>query len=101
VCGDPTSQLFSGEIQVPALGMAVDVLDSGSEQPISLQGTAEAGELVCRAPFPSQPVSFWGKGGMAKYKSAYFEKFGVNIWNQGDFVARSPLTGGFTMLGRS
>ncbi|OAL46313.1 acetoacetate-CoA ligase [Pyrenochaeta sp. DS3sAY3a] len=101
VGGDPTSPLFTGEIQGPALGMAVDVLNSSSEKPLSLQGTTEPGELVCRSPFPSQPVMFWGNGGMAKYKAAYFEKFGVNIWNQGDFVARSPLTGGFTMLGRS
>ncbi|OAL22384.1 acetoacetate-CoA ligase [Fonsecaea nubica] len=101
VLGDPTSPLFSGEIQVPALGMAVDILDSTKDYPVSIKNTGEPGELVCTQPFPSQPVLFWGEKGMEKYRSAYFDRFGDNVWTQGDFVSSSPVTGGFTMLGRS
>ncbi|EXJ61493.1 acetoacetate-CoA ligase [Cladophialophora psammophila CBS 110553] len=101
VLGDPTGPFYSGEIQVPALGMAVDILDSTKDYPVSIKGTGEPGELVCREPFPSQPILFWGEKGMNKYRSAYFERFGDKIWTQGDFVSSSPVTGGFTMLGRS
>jgi acetoacetyl-CoA synthetase len=93
--------LYSGEIQVPALGMAVDILDSTKNHPVSIKNTGVPGELVCRQPFPSQPVLFWGENGMDKYKSAYFDRFGDQVWTQGDFVSSSPSTGGFTMLGRS
>ncbi|KAH6974321.1 acetoacetyl-synthase [Ilyonectria sp. MPI-CAGE-AT-0026] len=99
--GDPTSPLYAGEIQVPALGMAVDVFDSSSDSHISIQSTGDPGELVCRQPFPSQPVQFWGPGGEEKYKSAYFDRYGPNVWHQGDFVSVLPSTGGYTMLGRS
>lgn len=99
--GDPTSPLYAGEIQVPALGMAVDVFGSSSDSHISIQPTGDAGELVCRQPFPSQPVQFWGPGGEEKYKSAYFDRYGPSIWHQGDFVSVLPSTGGYTMLGRS
>lgn len=100
VCGDPTSPVYSGEIQAPALGMAIDILDCAKDQPVSIQRTGEPGELVCCQPFPSEPVEFWGKDGTTKYQRAYFERFGNTIWTQGDFVSSSPLTGGFTMLGR-
>ncbi|OAG36009.1 hypothetical protein AYO21_09802 [Fonsecaea monophora] len=101
VSGDPTSPAYSGEIQAPALGMAIDILDSAKDHPISLMNTGVPGELVCRQPFPSEPVEFWGRDGKTKYQKAYFERFGNNIWTQGDFVSSSPITGGFTMLGRS
>lgn len=101
VCGDPTSPVYVGEIQMPALGMAIDILDSTLQEPRSIARTGEAGELVCRMPFPSQPVKFWGSDDNTRYRSSYFEMFGDRIWVQGDFVSMSPMTGGFTMLGRS
>ena len=33
------------------------------------------GELVCKKPFPSMPVKFWGDTGGEKYHKAYFTKF--------------------------
>jgi len=101
VTGDPTSPVYAGEIQMPALGMAIDILASESETPVSVAATGQAGELVCRMPFPSQPVMFWGDNGNTRYKDAYFKRFGTSIWCQGDFVSMSPSTGGFVMLGRS
>lgn len=81
--------------------MAVDILDSTRPEPVSIKGSGNPGELVCRQPFPSEPVLFWGEGGMERYKSTYFERFGARVWTQGDFVSSSPVTGGYTMLGRS
>ncbi|KIW77605.1 hypothetical protein Z517_10051 [Fonsecaea pedrosoi CBS 271.37] len=40
------------------------------------------------------------KDGKTKYQKAYFERFGNNIWTQGDFISASPVSGGFTILGR-
>ena len=100
VNGDPTAPLYSGEIQAASIGMAVDILDSTESSPVSIKDTGKPGELVCRQPFPSQPVAFWGQDGEIKYQKAYFERFGNSVWTQGDFVSSSALTGGYNMLGR-
>lgn len=81
--------------------MAVDVLDSLCDEPTSIELSGGAGELVCTQPFPSQPLAFIGEKGRERYKSSYFERFGPKIWCQGDFIKRNPVTGGFTILGRS
>ncbi|KAJ9634875.1 hypothetical protein H2204_006109 [Knufia peltigerae] len=101
VNGDPTSPEYCGEIQRASLGMAIDILDSEKDQPVSIAKTGQPGELVCRMPFPSQPVMFWGEKGDKRYEDSYFSRYGRGIWQQGDFVSMSPLTGGFVMLGRS
>ncbi|KAI8686847.1 hypothetical protein LRP88_14949 [Fusarium phalaenopsidis] len=46
------------------------------------------------------PTSFYGEEGQEKYHKAYFDKFrGVSC--HGHFIRRNPLTGGYTILGRS
>jgi len=99
VCGDPTSPVFSGEIQRPALGMAVDVLDEqGRTSP-----PGERGELVCTAPFPSMPLGFWGDGPLGtagpRYLAAYFDRY-AEVWAQGDFATWTEH-GGIVIHGRS
>jgi acetoacetyl-CoA synthetase len=79
--------------------MALDVFDATQTQPVPV--TAESGELVCTLPFPSQPLGFYGPQGYEKYRSSYFERFGNNVWCQGDFIRICPVTGGIEMLGRS
>ncbi|KAL2674289.1 hypothetical protein Neosp_012740 [[Neocosmospora] mangrovei] len=101
VGGTPLLPVYSGEIQVKALGMAVDILDPGLIQPRSVELSGLPGELVCRKPFPSQPVSFHGPAGADLYRSSYFERFGPGIWCQGDLIQSLPDTGGIVMLGRS
>ncbi len=106
VGGDPTKPVRSGEIQGPMLGMHVDVVD---EHAISLAGTPDTpGELVCRSPFPSMPLGFWGDGSVgrpdptapgAKYRAAYFERF-ATMWAQGDFASWTA-SGGIIIHGRS
>ncbi len=118
VNGDPTAAVYAGEIQRPALGLAIDVFDDeGQSCPPGLQG-----ELVCTNAFPSMPLGFWGDpdgpaagddagdgGGVTddprrlsagpRYRGAYFERF-PGVWHQGDF-ARWTANGGIVIAGRS
>lgn len=93
----PLSPVFTGEIQVRGLGMAVEAWDY---QGNDISNTGEPGDLVCVKAFPCQPIAFWGKEGAEKYKSSYFEIF-PGVWHHGDFLRINPKTGGLVMLGRS
>jgi acetoacetyl-CoA synthetase len=99
VIGDPTRPVHAGEIQGPALGMAVDVTDDdGATVP-----AGERGELVCRRAFPSTPLGFWGDGPLGeigpRYRAAYFERI-PGVWAQGDFATWTEH-GGIVIHGRS
>ena len=99
VGGDPRASVRSGEIQGPMLGMDVDVID---EAKVSLVASPDvSGELVCRSPFPSMPLGFWGDGNPGcpdpaspgpKYLAAYFERF-AGMWAQGDFASWTSAHG--------
>ncbi len=94
VLGIPTRPVWRGEIQGPALGMAVAVFDeSGKPLPRG------KGELVCTSPFPTMPVGFWNDADGRKYHAAYFARF-KNIWHHGDF-AEWTEHGGMIIHGRS
>ena len=95
VAGDPTAPVWSGEIQRPALGLDIQVLD-GDGSPL---GPGQFGEMVCSSPFPSQPLRFWGEGGDERYRAAYFERF-EGRWHQGDYICATEH-GGFVISGRS
>ncbi|KAK0711322.1 hypothetical protein B0H67DRAFT_284927 [Lasiosphaeris hirsuta] len=98
----PLLPVRQGEIQCAGLGMAISVVDSASapDVPVLASPAGAPGDLVCMAPFPSQPLTFFGVGGDAKYRAAYFERF-PGLWHHGDFVRVDPATGGLVMLGRS
>ncbi len=94
VLGVATEVVVPGEIQGPALGLDVTVLRSdGTTAP-----NGEDGELVCRTPFPSVPIRFWGDTDGFRRHDAYFTRF-PGLWAHGDF-ARRTVTGGFEILGR-
>ena len=95
VGGDPTGPVWSGEIQRPALGLDIQVLDGDG----SLLGPGQFGELVCSSPFPSQPLRFWGEDGIERYRAAYFDRF-EGRWHQGDYICATE-NGGFVISGRS
>lgn len=93
----PLSPVYSGEIQVRGLGMAVEAWNFEGKD---ITNTGEPGELVCTKPFPCQPIKFFGSNGSIVYKKSYFETF-PGVWYHGDFVRFNPETGGLIMLGRS
>jgi acetoacetyl-CoA synthetase len=95
VGGNPNGPVWRGEIQCPALGMHVQVLDDAGQ----LLPPGEKGELACANSFPSMPIEFWNDDDGAKYRSAYFEKF-PGVWCHGDYV-ESTEHGGFIIYGRS
>lgn len=92
--GNPIGPLWRGELQAPGLGMDVAVFDEAGH-PIK----GQKGELVCKNPFPSMPIYFWGDEGDRKYHAAYFEKF-PGVWCHGDYVEHT-VHGGFVIYGRS
>jgi acetoacetyl-CoA synthetase len=94
VLGVPTKPVYVGEMQGPALGFAVEVLDDAGKPQAGGKG-----ELVCSKPFPSMPIGFWNDPGDKKYRAAYFDRF-PNIWHHGDF-AEWTEHGGMVIHGRS
>ncbi len=93
--GNPTGPVYRGELQVPGLGMRVDVFgDDGEPLPVGATG-----ELVCTQPFPAMPLGFWNDSDGRKYREAYFERF-PGVWHHGDLVERRP-SGGYRIWGRS
>ncbi|BAL27240.1 acetoacetate--CoA ligase [Azoarcus sp. KH32C] len=94
VGGCPAIPVWRGEIQCKQLGMAVDVFDEDGK-PVR----GQKGELVCTAPFPTQPLYFWNDPEGHKYHEAYFSRF-EGIWCHGDFC-EVTAHGGYIIYGRS
>jgi acetoacetyl-CoA synthetase len=92
--GVPILPVRRGQLQARALGMAVESWDEHGVPHIGRKG-----ELVCTAPFPSMPVSFWNDPDGERYRSAYFEQFS-GVWTHGDFIEIRP-EGGVIIYGRS
>jgi len=95
VAGDPTGPVQRGEIQKPALGLRIEILNESGEQ----LGHNEQGELVCSSPFPSMPISFLNDESGERYQAAYFDRY-EGKWHQGDFAEWTPA-GGIIIHGRS
>jgi len=95
VLGDPIRAVYRGEIQGPALGMAVEVFDeTAAPAPVGVTG-----ELVCTRPFPSMPLCFWDDDDGSRYQNAYFADY-PGVWRHGDWLARTSHDG-FVITGRS
>jgi acetyl-CoA synthetase len=62
----------------PALGMAMDVVDSEG-RPVR----GEVGELVCRKPFPGMTRGFWGDP--ERYLDTYWRRL-PGVWVHGDWA---------------
>ena len=92
--GNPIGPVYRGELQCRGLGMKVEAFNVQGRSVIN-----EQGELVCTAPFPSQPLYFWNDKGNSKYRAAYFEKYS-NVWHHGDFIKITD-TDGVIIYGRS
>ena len=84
LAGVPTRPVRRGTMAGRALGMAVQVFDERGAPVIG-----RAGELVCTEPFPSQPATFWGENGDARYRATYFSDR-PEIWTHGDHAELTP-----------
>ncbi|MET2828648.1 acetoacetate--CoA ligase [Mesorhizobium shangrilense] len=91
--GSPIHAVRRGELTVKGLGLAVAVMDERNAQVIGRQG-----DLVCTEPFPSMPLTFWGKDGDARYHATYFAAR-PEIWTHGD-VAEMTAHGSGIIHGR-
>ncbi|MCH2127982.1 MAG: acetoacetate--CoA ligase [Pirellulaceae bacterium] len=92
--GCPLVPVYRGQLQARSLGYAVDVYNDEA------QSIAEQkGELVCTAPFPSMPISFWNDPDGSKYHHAYFSRFD-SVWHHGDYVMLTAEKG-MVFYGRS
>ena len=91
---NPQGPVYRGEIQGPALGMAVEIWNDAGERVVE-----ELGELVCTQPFPTVPLRFWNDQDGTRFKAAYFDKF-PGIWCHGD-LALETRHGGYLIVGRS
>lgn len=94
VMGNPSRPVRAGEIQGPALGMAVHVFD---ERNVSVLG--QKGDLVCTEAFPSMPLTFWGENGDARFYDEYFAEV-PGVWVHGD-LAEVRASGGVVISGRT
>lgn len=92
--GSPISPVYAGEIQKRGLGMKVEAWDDDGRPVVG-----QKGELVCTAPFPSMPVSFWNDPGDEKYLDAYFRHY-PGVWRHGDYIEITEH-GGVIVYGRS
>lgn len=92
--GNPMAPVWRGELQTRGLGMKVEVFNEEGKPVLG-----QKGELVCTAPFPSQPLGFWNDPKGEKYHNAYFARF-PNVWHHGDFVELTEH-GGIIIYGRS
>ena len=92
--GIPTQAVYAGQIQGPALGVDLRVVNENGEPVIG-----ELGELVVANPLPSMPLYFWNDPDYEKYKKAYFEPYG-DWWRHGDLISFTAQ-GGVIVYGRS
>lgn len=94
VMGNPVLPVRAGEIQGPALGMAISIMDDRNAPLVGKKG-----DLVCTEPFPSMPLTFWGEGGWERYMDTYFSDR-QEIWTHGDLAEVRP-SGGLSISGRT
>ncbi len=93
--GSVTLPVYPGQLQAPALGMKVKAYDERGTPVYDTQG-----ELVCEAPAPSMPLSFWKDPEFTKYRESYFSVY-PDVWRHGDYVEMYSDTRGITFFGRS
>ncbi len=77
----PAIPIKECSLGLPALGMAMDVVDADGR---SLVESGEVGELVCRKPFPGMTRGIWKDP--ERYLDAYWRRL-PGIWVHGDWAS--------------
>jgi acetoacetyl-CoA synthetase len=93
VLGHPNRPVYRGECQSLSLGLDVQAFLGAGER------TDAIGELICRNPFPSRPLGFFGDADGHRFHEAYFQQH-EGVWTHGDLIEIAP-DGGAHMHGRS
>lgn len=75
----PAIPIKTCSLGLPALGMAMDVVDADGN-PVR----GEVGELVCRKPAPGMTRGFWNDP--ERYLDAYWRRF-PGVWTHGDWAS--------------
>ncbi|XP_035208688.1 acetoacetyl-CoA synthetase-like isoform X2 [Stegodyphus dumicola] len=86
---------YAGEIQVPALGMDLRIVDE-TGQPL----IGEKGEIIFSPPCPGFPVCLWKDIDHTLIKEIYLSKY-PGYWCQHDIGWINPETKGLIITGRS
>ena len=95
--GNPTLPVHAGELQSRSLGY--DVATVPTDPPLAVgAGVVEAGELVCRNPFPSRPLGLLNDPDGSRFHQAYFSRHD-GVWTHGDLLEFTSR-GGARLLGR-
>ena len=92
--GVPTLPVYAGQIQGPGLGVDLSAYDEAGEP-----AHGKPGELVCRKPLPSMPLSFLNDPDFGRYKAAYLDTY-PGVWHHGDLIEMTD-EGGVIVYGRS
>jgi acetoacetyl-CoA synthetase len=80
VLGHPELPVRRGTIQCRSLGLDVQAL-----QTETTPADSRVGELICRNPFPSRPVSLLDDPGGGRFHNAYFAA-NEDVWTHGDLI---------------
>lgn len=94
VGANPLQPVFTGELQGPCLGVAVEAWDEAGAPVID-----KVGEMVITSPMPSMPIYFWNDPDGVRYRDAYFTEF-PGVWRHGDWITLSA-NGRCVVHGRS
>jgi acetoacetyl-CoA synthetase len=94
VGGNCTSPVYPGEMQCRCLGAKVEAWTVAGKSVVG-----QVGELVCSAPMPSMPLTFWNDPDGRRYSESYFDMF-PGVWRHGDWIEITPR-GGAIIYGRS
>lgn len=94
VLGNPNLPVYRGESQCRSFGLDVQALKTGEIPP-----GRRLGELVCRNPFPSRPLGFYGDHDGTQFHKAYFQQ-NPGVWTHGDLIEFTQ-SGGARLHGRS
>jgi acetoacetyl-CoA synthetase len=81
VLGNPDLPVRRGLLQCRSLGLDVQALTSAETGP----DIGAVGELVCRNPFPSRPLGFFGDDDDELFHDAYFAQ-NPGVWTHGDLI---------------
>ena len=92
---NPWGAVYQGELQGPALGMDMAVVN---EEGKKIED--QKGELVCLSTFPSLPIGLLGDDDGSRFRNTYFSK-NPGMYTQGDFAESKSFSGGYIVYGRS